>query len=319
MSWIESPLLTPPANWVTLIQPIANALSLTALPPVAHLVLLSLAASFAARRVSAVLSPRVFGRYYPTERRKRDDWDLHMVGWLYALVATPIAIHLLRHPSPELDLDPLYGVALPEQRLSAIAIGYFIWDALVTFRHIQTQGLGFFLHGATCLVAFTFTLRPFVLWCGPRFLIFLNAHWLLDKLHLTGSPLQMLNGLFLVSTYICARLVFGTYTSWQFWKLMVPGAGDANTLLAEKVRDAGWVRWLYLVLNLLANGLNFVSLLPLTFPPSAPSLSERVLTIEGWRGFVPSPTTSASKLAQRKPVPVDGHLGEAQERRVKGE
>ncbi|GAA6045573.1 hypothetical protein NBRC10513_004991 [Rhodotorula toruloides] len=311
MSWIESPLLTPPANWVTLIQPIANALSLTALPPVAHLVLLSLAASFAARRVSAVLSPRVFGRYYPTERRKRDDWDLHMVGWLYALVATPIAIHLLRHPSPELDLDPLYGVALPEQRLSAIAIGYFIWDALVTFRHIQTQGLGFFLHGATCLVAFTFTLRPFVLWCGPRFLIwelstiFLNAHWLLDKLHLTGSPLQMLNGLFLVSTYICARLVFGTYTSWQFWKLMVPGAGDANTLLAEKVRDAGWVRWLYLVLNLLANGLNFYWF--------------RLMILALKKRFVPSPTTSASKLAQRKPVPVDGHLGEAQERRVKGE
>ncbi|BGP06351.1 hypothetical protein JCM10049v2_002172 [Rhodotorula toruloides] len=305
MSWIESPSLTPPAHWVSLVQPIANSLTLTALPPVAHLVLLSLAASFAAQRISAVLSPRVFGRYYPTERRKRDDWDLHMVGWLYAFIATPIAIHLLRHPSPELDLDPLYGVALPEQRLSAIAIGYFIWDALVTFRHIQTQGLGFFLHGATCLVAFTFTLRPFVLWCGPRFLIwelstiFLNAHWLLDKLHLTGSPLQMLNGLFLVTSYIAARLVFGTYTSWTFWKLMVPG--DAEKVLKERVEQAGWVRWVYLGLNLSANGLNFYWF--------------RLMILALKKRFVPP----ASKSAQRKPVPVDGKLGEGQERRVKGE
>ncbi|BGP30396.1 hypothetical protein JCM10296v2_002150 [Rhodotorula toruloides] len=310
MAWIESPALTPNPHWVTLVQPIASALSLTALPPVAHLVLLSLAASFAAQRVSAALSPRVFGRYYPSERRKRDDWDLHMVGWLYALVATPIATHLLRHPSPELDLDPLYGVALPEQRLSAIAIGYFTWDALVTFRHIQTQGLGFFLHGATCLVAFTFTLRPFVLWCGPRFLIwelstiFLNAHWLLDKLHLTGSALQMLNGLFLVSTYVCARLVFGTYTSWQFCKLMVPSSAPvsiAEKVLKERVEQAGWVRWLYLVLNLSANGLNFYWF--------------RLMILALKKRFVPP----ASKSAQEKPVPVDGHLGEAQERRVKGE
>ncbi|BGP23101.1 hypothetical protein JCM10295v2_001994 [Rhodotorula toruloides] len=310
MSWIGSPHLTPSPHWVSLTQPLARSFHLTALPPVSHLVLLSLAASFAAQRVSALLSPRVFGKYYPTERRKRDDWDLHMVGWLYAFIATPIAIHLLRHPSPELQLDPLYGVALPEQRLSAIGIGYFIWDALVTFRHINTQGLGFFLHGATCLVAFTFTLKPFVLWCGPRFLIFLNAHWLLDKLHLTGSALQLVNGLFLVfvptdllssrlvsshladvcggmcrSTYVAARLVFGTYTSYQFWKLMVPSANPsslAQKVLAEKVQQAGWVRWLYLVLNLSANGLNF-------------------------------------KDAQKMPVPVNGKLGERHERRVKGE
>lgn len=44
-------------------------------------------------------------------------------------------------------------------------------DAFVTARHIGTQGFGFFLHGAVCLVAFLFTLRPFVLWCGPTFLI----------------------------------------------------------------------------------------------------------------------------------------------------
>lgn len=63
------------------------------------------------------------------------------------------------------------------------------------------------------------------------------------------------------TTYISARLVFGTYTSFQFWRLMVPSdsASSSASILADKVRQAGWVRWLYLALNLSANGLNFVS------------------------------------------------------------
>lgn len=35
---------------------------------------------------------------------------------------------------------------------------------------------------------------------------FLNAHWLLDKLHMTGAVAQMVNGLFLVCVLL-PRLV----------------------------------------------------------------------------------------------------------------
>lgn len=100
----------------------------------------------------------------------------------------------------------------------------------MTSLHIKTQGLGFFLHGAGCFCAFLFTLRPFLGWCAPNFLIvrfafpvstlpfssegvlmllnadvqwefstiFLNAHWLFDKLKMTGSKAQMVNGVLLV-------------------------------------------------------------------------------------------------------------------------
>lgn len=154
MSWIESTALEPYPFFVRLAKPLGDRLGFAALPEVAHLCVLACAASFAAQKVSAVASPKVFRSSYPTTRVKRDDWDLHMVriqpflprsicqptpfrlpdaklpfqvGWLYAFIATPVAIHLLRHPSASLSADPLYGVALPEQRLSAIAIGYFIW------------------------------------------------------------------------------------------------------------------------------------------------------------------------------------------------
>ncbi|BGP38277.1 hypothetical protein JCM10450v2_002220 [Rhodotorula kratochvilovae] len=309
MSWIESDALTLDPRWAALVQPAASAVGLDALPPVAHLALAACIASFLLQRASAVLSPRIFGRFYPTTCVKQDDWDLHIVGWVYAAVAAPLAWHLLRHPSKEIVADPLTGAALPEQRLSAIAIGYFLWDAFVTARHIRTQGFGFFLHGAVCLCAFLFTLRPFVLWCGPAFLIwefssiFLNAHWLLDKLHMTGSIPQMINGAFLVLSYIVVRLVFGTYNSYKLWNLLVPEPPTA--FAARALADAGLVRWLYLGLNIAANGLNFYWF--------------RLMLLALKKRFVPSPAAGSAQRAQRKPVPVDGHVGERQERRVKGE
>ncbi|GJN87095.1 hypothetical protein Rhopal_000040-T1 [Rhodotorula paludigena] len=309
MSWISSPALDAHPRWAALVDPVARPLGLLALPPVAHLALASCIASFALQKLSQVLSPRVFRSYYPTSRTKQDDWDLHMVGWAYAFVAAPIALHLLRNPSPQVLADPLFGAALPEQRLSAIAVGYFIWDALVTARHISTQGFGFFLHGAVCLCAFLFTLRPFVLWCGPCFLIwevstiFLNAHWLFDKLKMTGSVAQMVNGLFLVISYIVVRLVFGTYNSYTLWRLLVPSSSDPS-FQALAVRKVGAVRWMYLVLNVAANGLNFFWF--------------RLMVLALKKRFVPSPNASSAHKAQKKPVPVDGRLAD-QERRVKGE
>lgn len=44
-------------------------------------------------------------------------------------------------------------------------------DTIVSAKHMNTQGLGFFLHGAGCGTAFLFTLKPFLMFCGPNFLI----------------------------------------------------------------------------------------------------------------------------------------------------
>lgn len=41
----------------------------------------------------------------------------------------------------------------------------------VTAQHISTQGLGFVAHGLACGTAYAFTLKPFLLYCGPNFLV----------------------------------------------------------------------------------------------------------------------------------------------------
>jgi hypothetical protein len=64
---------------------------------------------------------------------------LQQVGWAYAFIATPLAISLILNPSKEIVGDRLYGYGVAEGRLSALAVGYFIWDAFVSAKHIGTQ------------------------------------------------------------------------------------------------------------------------------------------------------------------------------------
>jgi hypothetical protein len=42
---------------------------------------------------------------------------------------------------------------------------------------------------------------------------FLNIHWFCDKLNMTGSTLQFVNGIVLLFTFFSCRLCWGTYNS----------------------------------------------------------------------------------------------------------
>lgn len=61
--------------------------------------------------------------------------------------------------------------------------------------------------------------RPFVNYYGPTFILyelsspFLNFHWFFDKLQMTGSKPQWYNGILLLGSFLCCRLLWGTYQS----------------------------------------------------------------------------------------------------------
>jgi len=116
-------------------------------------------------------------------------------------------------------------------RALAISIGYFVWDATVCI--LFNQGPGFLLHGFSCLAVFLYSFRPFAQGFVPVFLlwetstIFLNIHWALDKLKLTGSRAQMVNGFFLVLSFLSVRIIGGWYASYWF----------LGTLYSRRVRS----------------------------------------------------------------------------------
>lgn len=68
---------------------------------------------------------------------------------------------------------------------------------------------------------------------------FLNNHWYFDKLGMTGSRAQLINGIALLVSFALARLFWGSYQSillykdfWEAWKYIPgPGAGCESVKL----------------------------------------------------------------------------------------
>ena len=66
---------------------------------------------------------------------------------------------------------------------------------------------------------------------------FLNVHWFCDKLGLTGSRLQLYNGIALLFTFFACRVVWGSYQSFMIYsdiyKALTTPASQLTSLLED--------------------------------------------------------------------------------------
>lgn len=72
---------------------------------------------------------------------------------------------------------------------------------------------------------------------------FLNVHWFCDKLGMTGSKLQLYNGIALLVTFFGCRIVWGTYQSIMIYSdiyraLTMSHADPMSSLLETQKCDA---------------------------------------------------------------------------------
>jgi hypothetical protein len=112
---------------------------------------------------------------------------------------------------------------------------------------------------------------------------FLNIHWFCDKLNMTGSTLQFVNGIVLLFTFFSCRLCWGTYNSIRVfndvWRAYIAGTviqNDPETGKLSSTTTLGnggfkhdvlqfadgqsvplWLAAAYLISNLTLNGLNW--------------------------------------------------------------
>jgi hypothetical protein len=126
--------------------------------------------------------------------------------------------------------------------VEATGLGYFVYDLWITLQNLSMFGFGMLFHAISALTVFSFGFvrslqdhlgaarltspvqRPFVNYYGPDFILyelsspFLNIHWFCDKLELTGSLVQLVNGILLITTFISCRLIWGTYASYNVFR-----------------------------------------------------------------------------------------------------
>lgn len=145
----------------------------------------------------------------------------------------------------------------------AFALGYFVWDLVMSAAYFDVFGIGFLAHAASAVVVFSFGFRPFVNYYGPIFILFelsspmLNFHWFFDKLNLTGSKPQLYNGLLLIATFFCCRIVWGPIQSFRVFRDVFYAYKNPPLTKDDGVPVPLWLALLYLGSNAILNFLNY--------------------------------------------------------------
>lgn len=283
------------------VQPLADRLSFPTLPLHIHEVLGSfLGYTFINIVVAPWISKILFPIRYPklsTERKI--NWDVHVVSLIQSTFITFLALWVMYADEERKAMDwqqRVWGYTGGAGMIQGMAAGYFLWDLMVTIRHVKVFGLGMLAHAISALLVFSFGFRPFVNFYGCTFILyelsspFLNFHWFFDKLDMTGSKAQLYNGLMLLFTFFCCRLCWGTYQSVRVYQdvwnalhhkpataginidalnngtasaLDAAAGKSAAPIHSEIMRFAGeeyvplWLAFTYLGSNIVLNTLNF--------------------------------------------------------------
>ncbi|KAK5115949.1 hypothetical protein LTR62_000405 [Meristemomyces frigidus] len=217
------PTLTTATPWAV---GIANRLQLRTFPLHASQILTTAGTyyglySIIAPAISRTLAPKI---YNDLSKESRANWDARAVGFVQAAFISYQALSVIltdpSRPGATTAHQRLWDYSTRTGEVQAYAAGYFLWDLYVTTRYMSQTGPSAAAHAFCGLLITMLGFRPFANYYGVNFILynlstpFLNVHWLLDKLGKTGSNLQLVNGIALISTFFSARLVWGSYQTW---------------------------------------------------------------------------------------------------------
>ncbi|TVY75981.1 putative TLC domain-containing protein [Lachnellula suecica] len=147
------------------------------------------------------------------------------------------------------------GILEPGGAVQGFAAGYFLWDLTASMVHLDVLGWGSLAHAVSALLVTSlgFISTPF-----------LNIHWFCDKMKMTGSKLQLVNGVALLATFFCGRVLWGNYQSLNIysdvWKSMSASEETVLSLGKGGITNASklpvWLVFVYLGSNTILNFLN---------------------------------------------------------------
>ncbi|KAL2003376.1 hypothetical protein VTN02DRAFT_4112 [Thermoascus thermophilus] len=226
----------PPPQWLrAYTEPWAEYLNLPTLSEHVHEILAAfLFYQFVHSYLSSWLSTVLFPRFYPHfPPRTKLNWDVHVVSLVQSTLINLAALWVMFVDRERQSMSPaerVYGYTGASGLVQALATGYFVYDLIVSTRYVKLFGVGMLFHAVSALWVFSLGFRPFLNYYAPTFILyelsspFLNIHWFLDKVNMTGSKVQWYNGMMLLFVFFSCRLVWGTWQSacvyMDMWKAL---------------------------------------------------------------------------------------------------
>ncbi|KAL8799856.1 MAG: hypothetical protein Q9223_006134 [Gallowayella weberi] len=226
---MRDPFFRPPELLVKATQPIAKTLALKTLPLHVHEILPAFCIyEFINRIVSPYVSSHLAPKTYPQlSRKSKINWNVHFVSMVQSCFINALALWVICADKERMGMnwkERVWGYTGAGGMVQGFAAGYFAWDLLTSVQDIDVHGWGALAHAASALTVSMMGFRPFVNYYGLNLILyelstpFLNIHWCLDKIGMTGSKLQLVNGVALLTTFGSSRLVWGTYQNYRMYQ-----------------------------------------------------------------------------------------------------
>ncbi|KAK5108543.1 hypothetical protein LTR62_008200 [Meristemomyces frigidus] len=293
--------IAPPPVLVRLTKPYADALGLSTLPLHIHEVLFALCLyTFVCTVVSPYLSKKFYPeRYAALNHRTKVSWDVHVVSFVQSCIICSLSLYIILFDEDRKSWrgadrwqERVWGYSGATGLCQSFALGYFTWDLIMCTWRVDIFGWGMLAHAVSAVSVFALGYRPFCYFWAPVFLLyelsspFLNIHWFCDKVGLTGSTTQAVNGALLTGSFFGCRIVWGMYNSYNtfhdLYTAYAAGHSHAPAWASDKnmrtavsgdlgiYYDAGrqerafmgqqylppWLPIIYLASNLVLNALN---------------------------------------------------------------
>ncbi|KAK6343189.1 hypothetical protein TWF730_010789 [Orbilia blumenaviensis] len=266
---MKDPFPPCPEAIMKAVTPICDALGFTTLPKHFHEVIGAfLLYHITNVYLSPLISPLLFPKTYLSfNKRNRINWDIHVVSLVQSTLICIISLYTMFVDRERSAMDAkqrVWGYTGLLGMTQAFGAGYFLWDLMVSTQYLNIFGPGLLAHAICALCVFSLGFRPFVNYYAPTFLLyelsspFLNFHWFMDKLEMTGSSLQLANGICLLVVFFSCRLVYGTYSSFRVGSdIYFAWQSPPHEIVDQGRVVPAWLALSYVTSNLILHFLNF--------------------------------------------------------------
>jgi TLC domain-containing protein len=295
-------LIPPILSLQTRLQPFADAIGLQALPLHIHEIAFAFVLYHVIfQSISPSLSTWLLPHYYRQfDRKVALKWNLQWVSMVQSLLICTMALWVISHDPDRSEMSPesrVWGFSAAAGSVQAFATGYFLWDIVTTLQNLDDLGVPVLIHAVSCaavyllgfvcslvtlylyILANTHLQRPIFSYYSCVFVLFelstpfLNIHLFLNQLGKSGSLMQLCNGLVLIIVFFSARVVYGFYSSFQWYKdvgialehtrsgsdkLFVLVNGSLSQLSDGREPLPWWLIAVFVVSNITLNTLNVV-------------------------------------------------------------
>lgn len=158
---MKDPFFLEPIPWLSdLVRPLARQLDMVTLPLHIHEVVFSaLFYSVIFYPVSPMLSRLVVPKQYSQlSRKKRLNWDAHVVSMVQSVFINGLALYLKWVDEERSNMDRegrIWGYSGAPAFLQSMVVGYFVWDLIVTSLNLDVFGIGTLAHAISALTVFS--------------------------------------------------------------------------------------------------------------------------------------------------------------------